>query len=77
MFNLANLSSQNKFLLAVALIWTLAWKGVALWKSAGRKEKWWFIAFLLINTLGVLEIAYLYYFSKKENSGADKKPERN
>jgi len=67
MFNLTNLSSQNKFLLAVAIIWSLCWKGVALWKSAGRKEKWWFVAFLLVNTLGVLEIVYLFYFSKKES----------
>ena len=72
MFNLANLSTQNKVYLVIALIWSLAWKGVALWKSAGRKEKWWFIAFLVVNTLGVLEIAYIYYFSKKKNGAAEK-----
>ena len=77
MFNLANLSTQNKVYLVIALIWSLAWKGVALWKSAGRKEKWWFIAFLVVNTLGVLEIAYIYYFSKREKNVAEKKPERN
>lgn len=72
MFNLANLSTQNKVYLVIALVWSLAWKGVALWKSAGRKEKWWFIAFLVVNTLGVLEIAYIYYFSKKKNDAAEK-----
>lgn len=72
MFNLANLSTQNKVYLAIALVWSLAWKGVALWKSASRKEKWWFIAFLVVNTLGVLEIAYIYYFSKKKNDAAEK-----
>jgi len=72
MFNLANLSTQNKVYLVIALVWSLAWKGVALWKSAGRKEKWWFIAFLVVNTLGVLEIAYIYYFSKKKNGAAEK-----
>ncbi|MDP3948583.1 MAG: DUF5652 family protein [bacterium] len=72
MFNLANLSTQNKVYLTIALVWSLAWKGVALWKSADRKEKWWFIAFLVVNTLGVLEIAYIYYFSKKKNDAVEK-----
>ncbi len=72
MFNLANLSTHNKVYLLIALVWSLSWKGVALWKSAGKKEKWWFIAFLVVNTLGVLEIAYIYYFSKRRNGGAEK-----
>ena len=55
----------GKILMAIALVWSLAWKGVALWKAANRKEKWWFIALLVVNTLGVLEIAYIYYFSER------------
>lgn len=46
------------------IIWSLAWKGLALWKAAQRKEQWWFIALLVINTVGILEILYLYVFSK-------------
>lgn len=72
MFNLASLSTQNKVYLTIALVWSLVWKGIALWKSAQKKEKWWFIAFLLVNTLGVLEIAYIYYFSKTRNGNAEK-----
>ena len=45
-------------LLAVA--WSLLWKGLALWRAAKRGDMWWFIAFLLINTLGILEIIYLF-----------------
>jgi hypothetical protein len=52
----------------VLVIWSLVWKGLALWRAAERKEKWWFIALLVINTLGILEILYLYVFSKKESS---------
>jgi hypothetical protein len=47
-------------------LWALPWKGIALWKAARRSEKWWFIALLLINTLAVLEILYIFVFSKKE-----------
>ncbi len=55
--------SGNVWLL-LALAWSLPWKGVALWKAANRKERWWFIALLVINTLGVLEILYIFVFSK-------------
>jgi hypothetical protein len=50
----------------IAGLWALPWKGIALWKAARRSEKWWFVALLLINTLAVLEILYIFVFSKKE-----------
>jgi methionyl-tRNA synthetase len=43
---------------------SLVLKGFALWHSAKRGEKWWFIALLLINTMGLLELAYLIFFAK-------------
>jgi hypothetical protein len=43
------------------LLWSLAWGGLALWHAAKRNEKWWFIAFLLIHTAGILEIVYLVF----------------
>ena len=48
------------------VIWTTVWKGLALWKSARLSNKWWFIALLIINTVGILEILYLFIFSKKD-----------
>lgn len=51
--------------IALALVWTLAWKGLALWRSATLRQKWWFIAMLVINTLGILEIIYLFLVAKK------------
>jgi len=46
-------------------IWALIWKGLALWKTANEKRKPWFIAILILNTLGILEIIYLALFQKK------------
>jgi len=43
----------------------LALKGYALWSAAKRDEKWWFIAILFLNTLGILEIIYLVFFVKQ------------
>ena len=34
-------------------------KGIALWRSAQRKEKWWFIFLLIVNSLGILPGIYL------------------
>jgi hypothetical protein len=47
-------------LLAVAVIWSLIWKGIALWRSAKNNDKWWFIAFLVVHSLGILELIYIY-----------------
>jgi len=44
--------------------WSLVWKGLALWKAAQKGSKPWFVAFMVINTLGVLEILYYYVFSE-------------
>jgi hypothetical protein len=52
------------FMLAL-VIWTVYWKYHAIWHAVKHEHKWWFLALLLINTAGILEILYLYIFSKK------------
>jgi hypothetical protein len=47
-------------------IWSLAWKGMALWKAARKGDRNWFVVLLVVNTLGILEILYLYVFSKNK-----------
>lgn len=46
------------------LVWSLVWKGLALWRAAQRGETVWFIVFLLVNTAGILEIIYLFFIAK-------------
>ena len=53
-------------LLVVASMWTLVWKAVALYKAGKLRHKGWFTALFFINTLGILEIVYVAYFSKTE-----------
>ncbi len=55
-------------LLLVLVLWSVVWKGLALWHSAKRGEKWWFVAILVINTVGILEIIYLFGFAKLKAS---------
>lgn len=56
----------------MVLLWAVAWKGIGLWYSARYKQKGWFIAILVLNTLGLLPIIYLIWFrpSRERNSGA-------
>lgn len=52
-------------ILILVSIWSLIWKGLALWKAAGLRHKWWFIILLVVNTVGILEIIYLFFIAKK------------
>jgi hypothetical protein len=45
-------------------VWSLAWAGLALWYAAKRDEKWWFLIFLVVHTVGILEIIYLFFVVK-------------
>ncbi len=59
----------NQLFVILALVWVLPWKGVALWKAARLSDKWWFVAILLLNTLAILEILYIFIFSKRKELG--------
>ena len=53
--------------IVLLIIWTLPWKGAALWKAAKNESKWWFVVLLIVNTLGILEILYIFVFSKRKS----------
>lgn len=50
------------------LVWSMAWKGLALWRAAKEDSMYWFIAVFILNTMGLLEIAYLFFFAKEKLS---------
>lgn len=58
------LSSTQVYVIIGLTAWSLLWKGLALWRAAGQKDKIWFIVLLIVNTLGLLDILYLFVFSK-------------
>jgi len=59
------------WLILLFIAWTLPWKGIALWRAAGNKHLWWFVALFLVNTLAILEIIYIFGFSRKEKSQSE------
>jgi len=64
-----NPSPVELILVFVLLVWTLLWRGLALWRAAKQEQTNWFISILILGTvfniLGLLEIIYLFRFSKK------------
>lgn len=57
---------SNPWIAILIALWVLPWKGVALWKAAKNGSKPWFIVLLILNTLGVLEILYIFVLGKKK-----------
>jgi len=68
--NMMGFSGGNDILWAIMILWSLAWKGVALWKAARNNDKYWYVALLVINTVGILEIVYIFFFAKKEKKNS-------
>ena len=58
-------------------IWSLIWKGFALWRAAHQRQRNWFVVILVLNTIGILEIVYLFRFSKKRLTIAEMKTWQN
>jgi len=52
--------------LVILVIWDLIWKSLGLWSSARNGQKGWFIAMLIVNSLGILPIIYLLWFKPKK-----------
>ena len=46
-------------------VWTLVWKGVALYHAGKNRQKGWFVVLLLLNDLGILSMIYLRWFQRQ------------
>ena len=62
MYDLYNI---NLVLLILAL-WTIPWKIYAVWLAAKHNHKKWFVALLILNTVGILEIFYVFKIANKK-----------
>jgi hypothetical protein len=64
------LDASDPALLSLAVLvalWKVVWKGLGLWQAARAGHKGWFVAILIINTLGILPIIYLVIQRSKQN----------
>lgn len=60
-------------LVIILILWSLFWKGLSLWHSGRRGQGVWFVVLLLVNTLGILDIIYLFLVIKLKLSKLFKK----
>jgi len=64
--NLMQFFQPDNHLFYLLITWAIVWKGIALWHAARNSQLVWYIALLIVNTVGILEILYLVFFRKKE-----------
>ncbi len=53
------------WVILVITLWDLVWKAVAIYMAAGRGARWWAVAVLVFNTMGILPIIYIFGFAGK------------
>jgi len=49
------------------IIWEIVWKGIALWKAARNGQLYWYVAILILNSVGILPIIYVLFFQKDKS----------
>lgn len=69
--NIMAFVSTHQWVIAIAAVWTLSWKGVALWRAARNRSVVWFVILLIVNTLGILEIIYILFSSRGKHQPSE------
>lgn len=64
LINLGPFLRINLWILIVLGVWDIIWRGIALWKSARHNQRYWFVALMVINSVGILPLVYLRFFQK-------------
>ena len=75
MEQVANMLGLSIEVFIALMLWSMAWKGWALWVASQKNSKGWFIALFIVNTFGILEILYIFFFSKKTSKISSTKDE--
>lgn len=61
-------STYLAFAIMILFLWAIPWKAMALWKSARKGQVAWFVFFVLVNTVGIMEIIYLKIISRDQKT---------
>jgi len=69
---MANLEIGKNLIMLLLVVWTLVWKCYSVWTASKKNHKKWFIALIIFNTLGILDIIYIFYIAKKKWSDVKK-----
>jgi len=70
-----NFTTGQIITFVIITIWSIIWKGLALWKAGRKDHLTIFIVLLILNTVGIAEIIYLVYlYFKDKKSGTSLPP---
>lgn len=67
-----DLINAHPVLFVLLAAWAIVWRGIAMWKAAQNKSMPWFVALLIINSFGILDIIYVFYFSNRKRKQVTK-----
>jgi len=59
------LSALTSLVAIILVLWVIPWKIYAVWMAVKNGHKKWFVALLLLNTLAILELIYIFKIAKK------------
>ena len=51
-------------LILITSLWSAFWKGLGLWRAARNGNVVWFVVMMFVNTLGILEMIYIFGVAK-------------
>jgi hypothetical protein len=51
------------FIVLLIIAWEVLWKLTAMWYAGKNNSKAWFVALAVINTIGILPILYLIFYT--------------
>ena len=60
----SQITSEAVPIILLLVVFEIVLKGFALWKAAKKDDKYWFIAILVLNTVGILPLVYLIFIKK-------------
>ncbi|HVZ58242.1 MAG TPA: DUF5652 family protein [Patescibacteria group bacterium] len=60
----ANNFAQFLPLLTPLLVIEIILKSIALWKAARHNQVYWFIAIVIVNSVGILPLIYILFFQQ-------------
>lgn len=65
------MSKRNGTLITIAAVWDSAWKLAAIFKAARRGDWKWLGPLTVVNSVGLLPIAYIFFIAKDEDAEED------
>ena len=56
--------------LVIVGLWEVIWKAIGLWHAGSDRNLLWFVLMFVLNTLGILEIVYVFGISRPRRARA-------